>query len=247
VFCCRYKPQTVIYVHFTQCSVVTSGEVSTARLGNFFITLTPYKTHDTTRDFSLYLQPPSFFFSFLCLHNCVFIFYVISLLLDYIPLRLSSRIYLTKTYLSVCLFVRPSARPLFRLSVRPSVHPSIQILPTYLPIHIPIHLSTYMPTYIPVYVYQPQPYLLISLCIYVYICPSVYLVTSLKSPRTMIQSRVLQSVASLAPARQSFCPARSCVTRDTKQADGCITIYRHMNINSFPFRYSGPLPYRNQQ
>jgi hypothetical protein len=67
VFYCRYKPQTVVYVHFTQCTVVTSGAVSTAQLRNFFITLTRYKTHDTTRAFSLSLQPALLFFSF-----CVF-------------------------------------------------------------------------------------------------------------------------------------------------------------------------------
>ena len=78
------------------------------------------------------------------------------------------------------------------------------------------------------------------------VCPSVYLVTSLKSPRTMIQSRVLQSVSSPAPARQSVCPARSCVTRDTKQGGGCVTIFRHLNINSFPFRCWDPVPYRNK-
>ena len=115
------------------------------------------------------------------------------------------------------LFIRSSIHLCIHQSIHPSIHP-----PTHLPVclstnHTPIYLSPYVPTYMSV-------------------CPSVYLVTSLKSPRTMIQSRVLQSVSSPAPARQSVCPARSCVTRDTKQGGGCVTIFRHLNINSFPFR-----------
>jgi hypothetical protein len=78
LFCCRFKPQTVVYVNFTQCAEVTSGVVSLlSQASSVSLTLTPYMTEDTTVPLVRPYNQLNFL-QFLCVYIIVLLFFTLS-------------------------------------------------------------------------------------------------------------------------------------------------------------------------